>query len=1131
MSTAPALTVTSAGHWRLAKPGEKDVSLYLYAIEPAKSSRGRCRKCSECVPKGDLRFGIPIRDPRGEYGYISAWQHLGCTRVEERGEALEPFIAGFAALSSADQKAVVDEITSSVVPEHLKALEADDLVKRGVLERAECPPTMLQHLLPFQLEGLGWMASQELSEYRGGILADEMGMGKTIQTISLLLKNKGNGPTLVVCPVSSMNQWEEEIAKNVTPGALEIARVTKTTSISKEQLMKADVVLTTYPVLELSYRIIVNKSKVPCQYCDKMFLPRQLSSHNRYFCGPNAKKTLKQAKQERTRGSDSDDNSDDIIFLDPEEGSAEGAAKGAKGGRPRTVQSKETILKGLRSLHVDVADLEDAADDTKKEEAKAAKASKGKRGRASSSGGGPTAATDEAPAAPHQAENITGPMSVMRNLMREAGRKVRGRFDQRRGSATDSSEESDGGDASGDDAPRAATRGRRSEAPVPKASKAAGAAKAKESAVEEEANEEDDAAGGDVKPDEMSVALRCDACGFQKLRYPFCPKTGQEHVTAGEEELNRQFLGETGDIGDSVLHSIHWFRIVLDEAHRIKTRTSNTSRSVYSLTADRKWCITGTPLQNRVGDLYSLLRFLQVAPYAKYYCCAKGCSCTSLCHPFSWSSLRACVFCGHGPLHHFSYFNKHIMNPINRLGYVGEGKKALMLLANGVLNALMLRRTKAERSEELRMPPMTVMKRVVALTEAERDMYDSLYKRSASKFDTFVKKGTMLHNYAHIFQLLSRLRQALDHPYLVTRSLGEDVVVGRLSAAAHVCAVCQDDAAPRRSVVVEPCKHAFHAGCLQQYVDGAPEGSKLSCPACFVPITFDVKRMYALAEEGEDGDADEGGGGDGGADDGVGEAGDNDDDDDGDGVFAAAAPPPIGGADEEADDDEDILVAVPPPSTEGAAAAGPSPAEDKQQKKGRKKGAAHQPRAPKGIMGNISATQFVAGSKMKAMLEYIQAVPADEKCIVFSQFGGMLDLLEFYFARFGGLHCVKLTGSQPMPVRQSILNAFRNDKSVRVILISLKAGGEGLNLQNANHVLLSDPWWNPAVEMQAVQRAHRIGQQRHVTAVRFVTENSVEERMIELQDKKMLVFEGTIDGKATSLHRLSEEDMQFLFAR
>merc|ERR1712127_370204 len=107
--------------------------------------------------------------------------------------------------------------------------------------------------------------------------------------------------------------------------------------------------------------------------------------------------------------------------------------------------------------------------------------------------------------------------------------------------------------------------------------------------------------------------------------------------------------------------------------------------------------------------------------------------------------------------------------------------------------------------------------------------------------------------------------------------------------------------------------------------------------------------------------------------------------------------------------------------------------------------------------------------------------------------------------------------------------AFNTDPALKVILISLKAGGEGLNLQVANHVFMGDPWWNPACEMQAIQRAHRIGQTREVRAIRFITQGTVEEKIIALQEKKQLVFDGAIDGSAASIARLTEQDLRFLF--
>ena len=99
----------------------------------------------------------------------------------------------------------------------------------------------------------------------------------------------------------------------------------------------------------------------------------------------------------------------------------------------------------------------------------------------------------------------------------------------------------------------------------------------------------------------------------------------------------------------------------------------------------------------------------------------------------------------------------------------------------------------------------------------------------------------------------------------------------------------------------------------------------------------------------------------------------------------------------------------------------------------------------------------------------------------------------------------------------------------QVLLISLKAGGVALNLTVANFVFIMDPWWNGAAEMQAIDRTHRLGQHKPIYATRFIIENSIEERILALQEKKRLVFDGVCGGDAGSMTRLTVEDMRFLF--
>jgi len=109
------------------------------------------------------------------------------------------------------------------------------------------------------------------------------------------------------------------------------------------------------------------------------------------------------------------------------------------------------------------------------------------------------------------------------------------------------------------------------------------------------------------------------------------------------------------------------------------------------------------------------------------------------------------------------------------------------------------------------------------------------------------------------------------------------------------------------------------------------------------------------------------------------------------------------------------------------------------------------------------------------------------------------------------------------------MKTFTEDGDCKIFLMSLKAGGVALNLTVASYVFLMDPWWNPAVERQAQDRIHRIGQYKPIRAVRFVIENTIEERILKLQEKKELVFEGTVGDSKDALSKLTEADLRFLF--
>jgi SNF2 family DNA or RNA helicase len=145
--------------------------------------------------------------------------------------------------------------------------------------------------------------------------------------------------------------------------------------------------------------------------------------------------------------------------------------------------------------------------------------------------------------------------------------------------------------------------------------------------------------------------------------------------------------------------------------------------------------------------------------------------------------------------------------------------------------------------------------------------------------------------------------------------------------------------------------------------------------------------------------------------------------------------------------------------------------------------------------------------------------------LVFSQFTTMLGLLREQLAAQDIAYCY-LDGSTLD--RAAVVAKFQTDPRIAVFLISLKAGGVGLNLTAADTVIHFDPWWNPAVEAQATDRAHRIGQQRVVTSYKLITRGTVEEKILQLQTRKRALFEGMLGGEEQFAEALSWDELRQL---
>lgn len=348
-----------------------------------------------------------------------------------------------------------------------------------------------------------------------------------------------------------------------------------------------------------------------------------------------------------------------------------------------------------------------------------------------------------------------------------------------------------------------------------------------------------------------------------------------------------------------------------------------------------------------------------------------------------------------------------------------------------LLGVIMLRRTKLERADDLGLPPRHVRVRQDRFSEEEREVYESLYRSTARRFNTYMAEGTVLNNYANIFELLMRMRQASNHPDLLR--------VGRVKQG-MVCSICQDTP---EDPISSGCKHIFCREDARQFLDANPEGTTPLCPACFRPLNLDLEQPTMVT------------------------------------------PPPTGGG----------------------------------------------TGSRRSLVTQIDMSTWRSSTKIEALVEELSRLrrrDATIKSIVFSQFVNFLDLAQWRLTR-AGFTCCRLDGRMSPSQRDAVIQSFMTNPRVTIFLISLKAGGIALNLTEASNVFICDPWWNPAVEDQAMDRIHRLGQHRPIQVHRLIVEDSIESRMLQLQEKKRALFAGTVGNDNDALTRLTEEDLEFLF--
>lgn len=543
-------------------------------------------------------------------------------------------------------------------------------------------------------------------------------------------------------------------------------------------------------------------------------------------------------------------------------------------------------------------------------------------------------------------------------------------------------------------------------------------------------------------------------------------------AAAGRED-HESDLPHKGKDAPNTCQRIEWFRIVLDEAHLVKEARTWQSKAVCNLSAPRRICLTGTPVQNRIDDLFALILFLQLDPFTDRAV---------------WNR-----FCGD---------RRHIY--LNQPSGRGDGLLDSTQLARvqTIMKFLTLRRVKTDRLADgapiLQLPPK--MARVVHLPwdTAERSKYDKLHNRFREEFAEHMERGTVGVNYATILHEILILRMMCDHSELVddsndarlptdikgiTEAIRTNGITRRRAAEffsmvnmfSPTCSECSRDLyldeEYNTSPVVTSCLHIFCSRCLPVNDRTVP------CPCCHTMLSLFTD---AILLHPEDAARTERRGSCAGAL-----------------TWSTKLRALV----------EDLL-----PFS-----------------RCNKNSSNYDPSSP--VLEHYvpeGGSQDSENGTAQIQVRIVKRA-APVKSVVFSQWTRMLDKIGRALEH-SGINYVQLDGTMSRTQREASLSRFEKDPGTEVLLVSLRAGGFGLNLVSACRAYLMDPYWNPAVESQGLDRVHRLGQSRPVVTTKFVMERSIEEKMLELQRHKLELANRVGSRRASDTKQHRNEELKLLFS-
>ncbi|XP_061173293.1 helicase-like transcription factor [Saccostrea echinata] len=464
-----------------------------------------------------------------------------------------------------------------------------------------------------------------------------------------------------------------------------------------------------------------------------------------------------------------------------------------------------------------------------------------------------------------------------------------------------------------------------------------------------------------------------------------------------------------------ILQEVKWFRVVLDEGHKIKNPSSKQTQAINSLQSQRRWILTGTPIQNKIEELWSLISFLKIDTFTDV-----------------------------------NQWKKIIVDPL--VFGDGDAKRRIFHLVNFIA----LRRTKTStiRGEKiLSLPQKTILVKEILFCDKEMEVYREFDRGCKQLIRRLIDERRHLQEIGLFYAALVRLRQLCCHPEIIPpkakvgkvkldRSLSEleNTHTGTEKLASLLrlsendcCSVCLEEICVtegKNIPVITDCDHVFCKACIvgviQQYG---------TCPNCRGNLS-----MNSLTE----------------------------------------CPP------------DELALRL------------------------------QRPELDKSVLSTKTTALMID-------LHKLRDDSPGEKCVIVSEFTTLLDVIEEPL-KSSNFRFVRLDGKMNQKARAKSIEVFSNsgDDSPTVMLLSLKAGGEGISLVAASRVFLLTPHWNPATEEQCFDRCHRLGQTKDVIITKYVVKNTIEERILNLQEQKKKLMDCAFNNSKKKPEKLGINEIRTL---